>query len=167
MQDFRNIEAWRLSMLLAIAVYKVTRDFPEDEQFGLTSQVRRSCNSIGANIAEAFGRGTRRDVARVLRIAKGEGNETFHHLTLAVEVGYLSREKYDSLIDQLETVRQKLHNLCDTVKPPRRRRTAEERRAARLRARAAQSRSRDQQSPRMRPNGSVDERGSEGAAPGT
>jgi four helix bundle protein len=60
MQDFRNLEVWKRSHDLTLAVYGVTRTFPDDERYGLTSQLRRGTASIPTNIAEGCGRGTRR-----------------------------------------------------------------------------------------------------------
>lgn len=111
MQDFRRIEAWQLARPLVVAVYRVTRSFPVDERFGLTRQVRRSVIAIGASIAEAFGRATRTDCARVLQTAISEGNETLHHLIIAHDLGYLSDAELAALIDQLEIVRTKTFNL--------------------------------------------------------
>jgi four helix bundle protein len=77
-QDFQRIDAWQLSRPLIVAIYRITRSFPSDERFGLSLQVRRSASAIGAGIAEAFGRSTRTDCARVLQNAVSEGNETLH-----------------------------------------------------------------------------------------
>jgi four helix bundle protein len=110
-QDFRNIEAWRLSRELVVDIYAATRRFPADERFGLTSQLRRSTMSIGANIAEAMGRATKKDAARVLQTSVSEGNETLSHLLMAFDLGYLTQGEFDSLAAQLETVRCKTLNL--------------------------------------------------------
>ena len=111
MQDFRRIEAWQLSRPLVVAVYKATRRWPREEQFGLIAQVRKSTSAIGANIAEAFGRSTRVDTARVLQTSVSEGNETLHHLITAFDLGYLSRHEFDELVALLEPVRTKVFNL--------------------------------------------------------
>ena len=111
MQDFRRIEAWQLSRPLVVAVYRATRRFPREEQYGLTSQLRKSVSAIGANIAEAFGRSTKADVARVLQHSVSEGNETLHHLITALDLGYLDKEQFDGLVEQLEPVRRKTFNL--------------------------------------------------------
>jgi len=123
-QDFRNIEAWQLSRPLTVAVYRATKRFPIEERFGLTLQVRKSVNSIGANIAEAFGRGTRADTARCLQTSISEGNETLHHLITALDLGYLTEGEFEALMGKLEPVRHKVMNLFFSVRPmnPRRRR---------------------------------------------
>ena len=111
MQDFRRIEAWQLSRPLVVAVYRVSARFPREERFGLTLQVRKSVTSIGANIAEAMGRSTRAEVARVLQHSVSEGNETLHHLITALDLSYLTQQEFDSLTLLLEPVRTKTFNL--------------------------------------------------------
>ena len=120
MQDFRNVEAWQLNRQLVLAIYEASSRFPAAERFALSRQIRDSANSIGANIAEAFGRRTRIDAARVLQTSLSEGNETLHHLITALDVGYLSNEEFHSLSNQLEVVRHKVANLIDAMRPRRR-----------------------------------------------
>ena len=116
MQDFRKIEAWKLSRPLVVAVYSATRRFPIDERFGLTLQLRKSVSSIGANIAEAMGRATRADCARVLQTSVSEGNETLHHLLTALDLGYLAQAEFDEITALLEPVRQKTFNLLMSLR---------------------------------------------------
>jgi four helix bundle protein len=111
MQDFRRIQAWQLSRPLVVAVYNATRSWPREEQFGLIAQVRKSAGSIGANIAEAFGRSTRADTARVLQHSVSEGNETLHHFITALDLGYLTQNEFDELVALLEPVRTRVFNL--------------------------------------------------------
>jgi len=68
MQNFRNLQAWRMAHALVLSAYGATGEFPKDEQFGLTAQIRRAVASIPANIAEGCGRGSDRDFARHLQI---------------------------------------------------------------------------------------------------
>ena len=116
MQDFRNIEAWQLSRPFVVAIYRTTRKWPRSEIFGLSSQVRRSSSAVGAAIAEALGRSTRRDTARVLQNAVSEGNETLHHLITALDLGYLTTAEFDALVAQLEPIRQKTFNLLMRIR---------------------------------------------------
>ena len=116
MQDFRNIEAWQLSRPFVVAVYRATRSWPREELFGLTSQVRRSATAIGASLAEAFGRSTRADTARVLQHAVSEGNETLHHLMTALDLDYLSPEEFERLEKQLNPIRTKTFNLLMRIR---------------------------------------------------
>jgi four helix bundle protein len=129
MQDFRNIEAWQLCRPMVVDVYKLTRAFPREELFGLTSQVRRSAGAIGAAIAEAFGRATRTDCARCLQTSVSEANETIHHLITALDLHYVSESDYTQLEAQVERIRHKVINLILRVRPAKKRRSTVVRRA--------------------------------------
>ena len=83
MQDFRQLKVWRKAHSLALAIYKGTVRFPRTELYGLTSQIRRACVSIPANIAEGCGRGGDPELGRFLQIAMGSASELEYHLLLA------------------------------------------------------------------------------------
>ncbi len=85
--SYRDLKVWRRAMDLAVLVYELTRSFPKDEQFGLTSQVRRAAVSIAANIAEGYGRSSKPSYLNFLRIAQGSLKEVETHLILATRVG--------------------------------------------------------------------------------
>ncbi|MFQ5961877.1 MAG: four helix bundle protein, partial [Candidatus Methylomirabilales bacterium] len=74
MRDFRELKVWEKAHHLTLAVYNATTTFPRDELYGLTSQIRRSCASIPANIAEGCGRGGDAEFARFLQIAMGSAS---------------------------------------------------------------------------------------------
>lgn len=82
-------------------MYKLTGNFPTEERFGVTSQIRRSATSISANIVEGSAKRTRKDFLRYLDIAKGSVAECAFFIELAKDLGYLSTEEYN----QLETLR--------------------------------------------------------------
>ena len=84
---FRDLIVWQRAMDVTESVYRLTSDYPRDEQFGLTSQTRRAATSIAANIAEGHGRGTRAAYANFLRIARGSLRELETHLLLASRLG--------------------------------------------------------------------------------
>src|SRR5262245_33859227 len=86
-KSYRDLRVWQDSMTLAVSCYKLSRDFPREEQSGLTSQIRRSATSIPANIAEGHGRENTRTFIQYLRIAQGSLKELETHLTLAERVG--------------------------------------------------------------------------------
>jgi four helix bundle protein len=83
MKDFRQLKVWAKSHELALSIYRVTNDFPREERYGLTSQIRRSTTSIPTNIAEGCGRNTDADFARFLQMAMGSANETEYQLLLS------------------------------------------------------------------------------------
>jgi four helix bundle protein len=76
MQDFRNLKVWEKAHALTLDVYRSTRDFPAAERFGLTSQLRRSCSSIPANLAEVCARSSDVDFARFVNHSAGSASET-------------------------------------------------------------------------------------------
>src|SRR5688572_22537974 len=111
MQDFRNLRVWQHAHQFRLEVYLVTRSFPSDERFGLTSQIRRSAASIAANIAESCGYRGQQDSARFMRIALGSCCETLDHLIAARDLSFLSSEAFKSLDAKLESVRRMLIRL--------------------------------------------------------
>ncbi len=80
MQNYEDLQVWRKAHSLTLQIYRDTRCFPSDERFGLTSQIRRSCSSIGANLAEGCGRRSDPEMARFVQIAMGSGAELSYHL---------------------------------------------------------------------------------------
>jgi four helix bundle protein len=84
-QGFRDLVIWQRAMGLAEATYRITRSFPRDERFGLTSQARRAAVSVAANIAEGYRRGTRPAYISFVRIAQGSLKELETHLMLRSE----------------------------------------------------------------------------------
>jgi four helix bundle protein len=83
MKSFKELQVWQKAHGLTLAVYGTTRTFPREELFGLTSQMRRSAASIGANIAEGCGRRSDGEMRRFLQIARGSAAEIEYHLPLA------------------------------------------------------------------------------------
>jgi four helix bundle protein len=89
MRDFTKIEAWHLADDLTVAVYEITRTFPREELYGLTSQLRRATSSVPANVAEGSGRETKRDYLHFLYIARGSLAESRYFVHLAHRLGYI------------------------------------------------------------------------------
>jgi four helix bundle protein len=108
MRDFRHLKVWHKAPQLTLAVYKATRRFPKDEQYGLTSQIRRSCESMPANISEGCGRSSIAELARFLEIAMGSASELEYHLLLTRDLLYLDTEEYDSLARELMEIKRML-----------------------------------------------------------
>jgi four helix bundle protein len=97
MKNFRDLKVWQESHELTLSVYRHTANFPRDEKYGLTSQLRRSTASIPANIAEGCGRGSDADFKRFLQIAMGSASETEYHLLLTKDLGVLAPEIHEQL----------------------------------------------------------------------
>jgi four helix bundle protein len=81
---------------LTVAIYRGTHDFPKDERFGLTSQIRRSSASIAANLAEGCGRRSDGEMARFIQTSMGSGAELSYHLLLAKDLGMLTNQEYST-----------------------------------------------------------------------
>jgi four helix bundle protein len=115
MQNFRDLLVYRKSYALVLTVYKLTKPFPDDERFGMTSQIRRCVASIPANIAEGCGRGDNGDFARFLRIAAGSATELDFHLELARDLEYLPLGDYKVVNASLVEIKKMLSALIDRV----------------------------------------------------
>ena len=89
-----DLTVWQKAHELALLVFKMTERFPKADQFGIVSQVRRSCSSVPANIAEGFGRGTTKEFLRSLQIARGELEETRYFMLLSRDLGRISAEDF-------------------------------------------------------------------------
>lgn len=76
MQDFKNLKVWEKAHGLTLEIYRYTKDFPKEELYSLTNQLRRAASSVPANIAEGCGKQTKADFANFLNIALGSANET-------------------------------------------------------------------------------------------
>ena len=119
MKDFRQLKVWEMSHQLALAIYKVTKEFPKEELYGLTSQIRRSSMSIPTNIAEGCGRNTDADFARFLQMAMGSASETEYQLILARDLEFLPKDSYEKLHNEVEEVKRILASLLKTIRADR------------------------------------------------
>jgi four helix bundle protein len=117
MQDFRNLQVWQRAHQLTLQIYRLTKRFPDDERFGLTSQLRRAASSVEANLAEGSARGGDADFARFVQIAIGSICETDCHLLLARDLGYLDAEQYELISTQAHDVRRMLIALLKSLRP--------------------------------------------------
>jgi four helix bundle protein len=97
LKDFRDLKVWAKSHALAPEIYGATEKFPREELFGLTSQMRRCCVSIGANIAEGAGKRGNNEFQRFLQIAAGSASELDYHLLLARDLGFLPDASHQKL----------------------------------------------------------------------
>jgi len=101
-ESFKDLNVWKKSHELVLEVYKATQCFPEEEKFGLISQMRRSAVSVPANIAEGFKRRGRKDKINFYNISQGSLSELHYYVILAKDLGFrLNLNKIDSLIDEI------------------------------------------------------------------
>ncbi len=108
MRDFRKQKGWEKAHLLTLKVYKITKSFPKEELYGLTSQTRRACASIPTNIAEGCGRDTDADFARFLLIAMGSATEAEYIFMLTNSSGLIEEADYDKLHEGVIEIKKML-----------------------------------------------------------
>jgi four helix bundle protein len=116
MRDFTQLEVWQKAKDLVLDIYRETARFPQAEQYGLCSQLRRAAVSITANIAEGTGRGSDAEFARFLEMALGSGAETRSHLLLAEELGYLNPETRETISGKTIEIGRMLTGLIETLR---------------------------------------------------
>jgi four helix bundle protein len=109
MRKFQDLQIWQRSHLLTLRIYKTTKLYPKEEQYGLTSQMRRSASSIPTNIAEGCGRGTNPDFVRFLVIAMGSSSELEYQLILSRDLEYITQEEYNPLSNELIEIRKMMN----------------------------------------------------------
>lgn len=106
MRDFTKLDIWKRSHLLTLEVYKVTKHFPKEELFKLTSQMRSCASSIPMNIAEGCGRNTNPQFAHYLQISTGSCNELQYQLILSKDLEYISNELFNELHSEVVEIRR-------------------------------------------------------------
>ncbi|HEX7897347.1 MAG TPA: four helix bundle protein [Planctomycetota bacterium] len=109
--SFTDLRVWQASHRATLEVYRITRSFPAEERFGLSIQMRRAAVSIGANIAEGFGRRRPRDKARLYNIGEGSAEDLKNLLLVARDLGYA--KEMDALWKALEDISRMLRGLVD------------------------------------------------------
>lgn len=117
MKSYRDLIVWQKSMTLVVDVYKLTKNFPDDEKFGLTSQLRRCVVSIPSNIAEGYGRNYTRDYIRFLQIARDSLYECQIQLEIAVNLEYLNAEAVKDITHLAFEVEKMLNSLINKLTP--------------------------------------------------
>ena len=115
MWDYRNLDVWKRSIDLIAVVYDVTRKFPKEEMWGLSSQLRRAVVSISANIAEGCGRRTSKDYVAFLHNATGSVKEVESELFAAEKLGYISREELRGLLGELGEIGRMISGVIEYV----------------------------------------------------
>ena len=115
--SFKDLIVWQEAMNLVEMIYKMTRHFPKEELFGLTSQMRRAAISIPSNIAEGNGRKTRPDYLHFLTIAHGSLTELETHILIAERIELATNEMIQPILMKVETVGKSLNGLRKSLKP--------------------------------------------------
>jgi len=116
-KSYRDLIVWQKAVALVTEIYNITRPFPREEMFGLTSQARRAAISIPANIAEGFGLRNRTEFKQYLRIALGSLFELQTHIQIAFNLKYISQPIFDKLNDSSREIERLLSALQRSIKP--------------------------------------------------
>lgn len=109
MRDFRKYNVWQESHLLTLEIYQTTKEFPKEELFGLTSQLRRAVSSIPTNFAEDCGSNSEKEFARYLNIAVASCSEVEYLLLLTFDLKYLKPEIYQILESKVIQIRKQIY----------------------------------------------------------
>ena len=119
MKDFHELKVWQKAHQLTLTVYQITAAFPREELYGLTSQLRRSCSSIPANLAEGCGRNGDPEFARFCSIAMGSASELEYHLLLTRDLKLLKPKDYEELAERAIEVKRMLTALIQKLNADR------------------------------------------------
>lgn len=114
MAHYKNLEVWKLSMLLVKDIYVIAKLYPKEELFALTSQTKRAAVSIPSNIAEGLGRQYKKDTLQFLHIARGSIYELETHLNIALMVEIIDQPQFNLICNSLETVMKLLNGLINS-----------------------------------------------------
>jgi four helix bundle protein len=115
-KDYRQLAVWQQGHALALELYRITKSFPKEELFGLTSQLRRAAISIPANIAEGCGRDGDAELKRFLNISLGSACEVDYFILLSSELGYLPKADVEPLGERCLKLRRQLGAFIQKLK---------------------------------------------------
>ena len=119
LKNYRDLKVWQKSYRLCLDLYRITKKFPKEEIYGLTSQIRRAAVSIPSNMAEGYGRKTTADYLRFLYIAYGSICELETQLLLSSDLNYVNKENLKALRDDTEEVERMLKALIKSLENKR------------------------------------------------
>lgn len=114
-RTYRDLLVWQKAMKLVTWIYKETKNFPAEELYGLTSQLRRCAISLPSNIAEGYGRRSTQDYIRFLRIASGSLYELQTQVEIALNLTYLNHEQFERLYETTREIERMLSSLIHKV----------------------------------------------------
>ncbi len=114
--NFTDLLVWQKAHDLVLLVYKATKNFPEDEKFALTNQLRRAAVSITSNIAEGFGRNTSKDKVHFYSMSKGSLLEVQSQLYIAKDLGYIKFEDFNIFENQIVEIAKMISGLKNSAR---------------------------------------------------
>jgi len=109
-KTFRDLKVWSKAHELVLEMYKISKDFPREERYGLVAQLRRSASSIPTNIVEGFKRKSKKDYAHFINIADGSSEETKYHIILAKNLGYIKENDFEILNGSCDEIGKMLYS---------------------------------------------------------
>ena len=115
-KGYRRLTVWQKADELAFQIYLITRNFPKDELFGLTSQMRRAAFSVPANIVEGYARSSKKEKAQFYSIARGSLTELEYYIDFALRLAYLSKDQHTKLADLRDEVGRLLNGFIQSIK---------------------------------------------------
>lgn len=113
--SFRDLEIWQEAHCLVLEIYRITKDFPKEEIYGLISQLRRSAVSVAACIVEGQSRNTTKEFMKFLFDARGSCAETKYHLLLSRDLGYFNFELFEKLNNRYEILGKRINSLINSL----------------------------------------------------
>ena len=115
LRNYKELKVWQKTYHLSLEIYKATANFPAEEKFGLTSQIRRASISIPSNIAEGYGRNTTNKYIRFLNISYGSICELETQILISGDLGYIKNTKLNKLTDKILEVERMLKALINSL----------------------------------------------------
>lgn len=115
MSNYKELKVWKTSIKLSVKVYEVLKSFPDDEKFGLTSQMKRSVISISSNIAEGSGRNNPKEFIHFLGIANGSCAELDSQLHVAFYLNFIDKETFDTLVAYTLDISKMIYGLKKSI----------------------------------------------------
>ncbi len=109
--SFEKLDVWKEATLLAITIYKTTETYPDNEKFGLISQMRRCSISIASNLAEGVSRLTTKDKAHFMTLSYSSAIELLNQLIISKELNFINQENYNTTRKQIESITNKINSL--------------------------------------------------------
>lgn len=116
MHNYKELKVWQKSMLVVEEVYRETNNFPKEEIYGITSQIRRSAVSVPSNIAEGAGKNSKKDFKRFLSIAHGSNNELLTLIEITYRLNYLNEKTFIKLENDISEINKMIAGLINSIK---------------------------------------------------
>ena len=115
MKSVEELNVFKLAHKLTLEIYSSVKSFPEAERFGLVTQLCRAASSINANLLEGSNRISRKEYRQFVGIARGSAGEVKYHLLLAKDLSYISVEKYEALLSEVNDISKMLSGLIKSL----------------------------------------------------